>query len=57
LAAVLPGEGARVWICITLVPGVQVWTPLALVVQLAGTFNGVKLQVVFTGSPEHERLT
>ncbi len=51
------GEGVRVWICITLVPGVQVWTPAVFVVQLACTFKGVKLQVVFTGSPEQERLT
>ena len=40
-----------------LVPGVQVWTPLALVVQLASAAMGVKVQVVFTGSPEQERVT
>ena len=28
-----------------------------MVVQLAGTLNGVKVQVVFTGRPEQERFT
>src|ERR1700724_2216357 len=51
------GEGVWVWICITLVPGVQVCAPPAPVVQAASTLTGVKVQVVLRGSPEQERGT
>src|ERR1700741_2143114 len=57
LRAVLMGEGVWVWICIALVPGVQVCAPLEPVVQIAGTLTGVKVQVVLMGSPEQERVT
>src|ERR1700689_33075 len=57
LTAETPGEGARVYICMTLLAGVHVSAPLALVVQLTGTFTGEKVQVVFTGKPLQDRLT
>src|ERR1700722_14656161 len=51
------GEGVWVWICMTLVPGVQVSAPPAIVVQAAGTLTGVKVQIALMGRPEQERLT
>ena len=53
LLDVLEGEGAWVWICMTLLPEGQ----FALLVQIAGTLTGVNVHVVLTGSPVHERLT